>query len=144
MSQTNEAPLDVQVAALVEQLTAAGKPDGAELVERLHSKLEFTNYWYGTRHKRLWQWAHDELSQEQRERYFSIVANGTAGAHEPPTYAQQYNTMQYRMEQAEQQRDKLLTDLEMLVYMVKTNAPDLCGQVFLNAQATITKTRGQT
>lgn len=111
-AQRNEDPLDRRVMALVERLRKWPDLPGlnldkdlmheaADLLERVHSSLEFTRYWYITRHERLWQWAHAELNEQQRERYFSIVANGIADMNEPPTYAQQYNMMKHRMERAE-------------------------------------------
>lgn len=98
-----EGPLDLCVKALVERMKAAGQFEDAKLVTRLLGRLEHTQYWYATRHERLWHWAHAELSEQQRHRYFSIVANGTADVSEPPTYAQQFNRMQWRMEEAERQ-----------------------------------------
>ncbi len=96
-----DVPLDVRVSAIVERLRAANDVEAADLLDRVHSSLEHTRYWYGTRHERLWHWAHAELTEQQRQRFFSIVANGTASANEPPTYAQQFNMMKWRMEKAE-------------------------------------------
>lgn len=101
MALDDELEFDLQVAGLIARLESANDDTGAELVKRLHGRLEHTRYWYGTRHKRLWHWAHAELNEQQRNRFFSIVANGTAETNEPPTYAQQYNQMKWRMEKAE-------------------------------------------
>lgn len=96
-----DVPLDLRVSAIVERLRAANDVEAADLLDRVHSSLEHTRYWYSTRHERLWHWAHAELTAQQRERFFSIVANGTASVNEPPTYAQQFNMMKWRMERAE-------------------------------------------
>lgn len=96
-----ELQLDVQVVALIARLESASDHEGAKVVKRLHGRLEHTRYWYGTRHERLWHWAHAELDEQQRSRFFSIVANGTADTNEPPTFAQQFNQMKWRMEKAE-------------------------------------------
>lgn len=89
--------------ALVERLRLGGQEADAKLVKRLQERLEHTQYWYGTRHERLWHWAHEELTPELCHRFFSIVANGTVDGSEPPTYAQQFNMMKHRMEVAERQ-----------------------------------------
>lgn len=61
---------------------------------------------------RLWVWAHEELSEPLKTRYFNIVANGTADVMEQPTYAQQFNAMKYRAEASEAERDQLRAELE--------------------------------
>lgn len=99
----DEGRLDRRVMALVARLHAEGKHEDAKTVDQLMSSLEHTRYWYATRHERLWHWAKTELAEPQRTRYFSIVANGTADVNEPPTYAQQFNVMKWRMEEAERQ-----------------------------------------
>jgi hypothetical protein len=57
--------------------------------------------------QRLWQWAHEELSEPLKTRYFNIVANGVADVMEQPTYAQQFNVMKSRAIKAEAERDNL-------------------------------------
>lgn len=100
-AEVSISQLETQVVALISRLELASDHDGAQLVKRLHERLEHTRYWYSIRHERLWHWAHAELNDQQRSRYFSIVANGTADITEPPTYAQQFNMMKWRMERAE-------------------------------------------
>lgn len=56
-----------------------------EEVEKAQNALAFTEQWHGVRYERLWHWAHAELDEEQKRRYFNIVANGTAEHSEPPT-----------------------------------------------------------
>lgn len=56
-----------------------------EEIKKAQNALAFTEQWYGVRHERLWHWAHAELNEEQKRRYFNIVANGTAEHSEPPT-----------------------------------------------------------
>lgn len=106
---------DEAVAQCAQELADAGMPHAAEMLLELHSKLEHTDYWYGTRMARLFDWAHAELEEPLRLRYFSIVANGTADVMEPPAYAQQYNQMKWRLEQAlqEVQRLKALLPAEL-------------------------------
>ncbi|HIE5723312.1 TPA: hypothetical protein ACXN3I_005400 [Pseudomonas aeruginosa] len=72
-------------------------------VEKAQNALAFTEQWYGVRYERLWHWAHAELNEEQKRRYFNIVANGTAEHSEPPTYAQQLCRMKNRYECAEKE-----------------------------------------
>jgi hypothetical protein len=67
--------------------------------EEAERKLEHSDYWYGCRFERLREWA-KTLPEVECHRYFSIVANGTAETYEPPTYAQQYNVMQYERDEA--------------------------------------------
>ncbi len=74
-----------------------------EEVEKAQNALAFTEQWYGVRYERLWHWAHAELDEEQKRRYFNIVANGTAEHSEPPTYAQQLCRMKNRYECAEKE-----------------------------------------
>ncbi|ERV86745.1 hypothetical protein Q041_02502 [Pseudomonas aeruginosa BWHPSA028] len=83
--------LAAEAQALREEVAAAQK------------NLAFTEQWYAVRHERLWHWAHEELSEEQKRRYFNIVANGTAEHNEPPIYAQQLCRMKHRAESAEQE-----------------------------------------
>ncbi|WP_319061107.1 hypothetical protein [Pseudomonas aeruginosa] len=83
--------LAAEAQALREEVAAAQK------------NLAFTKQWYAVRHERLWHWAHEELSEEQKRRYFNIVANGTAEHNEPPIYAQQLCRMKHRAESAEQE-----------------------------------------
>jgi hypothetical protein len=93
--------LDVQVFEMIVRLRAANNDDAATLLDHVHTRLEHTQCWYGSVHERLWHWAHEELNDQQRERFFSIVANGTAAVNEPPSYAQQFNMMKWRMKRAE-------------------------------------------
>jgi hypothetical protein len=113
-TQTEAQQADAEVSGLVDRLTSTGDQDGAKLVRRLVDRHDNTRYWYGVRHKRLWHWAHDELTPELRDRYFSILANGTADVHEEPTYAQQYNQMQWRMKAAEAETASMRSELEAL------------------------------
>ncbi|HBP5289066.1 TPA: hypothetical protein L5682_002037 [Pseudomonas aeruginosa] len=83
--------LAAEAQALREEVAAAQK------------NLAFTEQWFAVRHERLWHWAHEELSEEQKRRYFNIVANGTAEHNEPPIYAQQICRMKHRAESAEQE-----------------------------------------
>lgn len=64
------------------------------------------------RWQRLWQWAHEELSEPLKTRYFCIVANGTADVMESPTYAQQFNQMKHRAESAEAEVARLSVALD--------------------------------
>ena len=76
----------------------------------LHDLQETHTYFLersAQRSQRLWQWAHEELSEPLKTRYFNIVANGTADWLEQPEYAQQYNALKYRTEKAEGDRATL-------------------------------------
>ncbi len=74
-----------------------------EEIKKAQNALAFTEQWYGVRHERLWHWAHAELNEEQKRRYFNIVANGTAEHSEPPTFAQQLCRAKHRYECAEKE-----------------------------------------
>ncbi|HHN0112333.1 TPA: hypothetical protein ACRMT7_006030 [Pseudomonas aeruginosa] len=74
-----------------------------EEVEKAQNALAFTEQWRGVRYERLWHWAHAELNEEQKRRYFNIVANGIAEHSEPPAYAQQLCRMKHRHECAEKE-----------------------------------------
>ncbi len=89
--EEHDAKLAAEAQALREEVAAAQK------------NLAFTEQWFAVRHERLWHWAHEELSEEQKRRYFNIVANGTAEHNEPPIYAQQICRMKHRAESAEQE-----------------------------------------
>lgn len=88
---TDYAKLEAETQALREE------------VEKAQNALAFTEQWHGVRYERLWHWAHAELDEEQKRRYFNIVANGTAEHSEPPTYAQQLCRMKHRYECAEKE-----------------------------------------
>mgnify|MGYP000898457087 CR=1 FL=1 len=77
------------------------------VIERLQARIEHSDYFHGVRFARLWHWAHEELDEAQKKRYFSIVANGTADQMESPNYAQQMNMLRHRAEQAEEELAKL-------------------------------------
>lgn len=74
-----------------------------EEIKKAQNALAFTEQWYEVRHERLWHWAHAELNEEQKRRYFNIVANGTAEHSEPPTFAQQLCRTKHRYECAEKE-----------------------------------------
>lgn len=66
---------------------------------------EFSAEWYAVRFERLGQLARERGIREM----FSIMANGTATAHEPPTYAQLLATTRHRVTKAESERDEALS-----------------------------------
>lgn len=101
--EEEEALFDEQIRALIARLKTDNDQEAAKLVERLRFRLEFNQSWFSTRLERLWHWAHQELSEEQKDRYFNIVANGTAEMNEPPTYAQELNIVKHRLEAAERE-----------------------------------------
>lgn len=78
----------------------------AEL-DRLKIAQEFFLERWAQRDRRLWSWAHEELSEELKSRYFNIVANGTADYKEQPIYAQQFNVMKHRAKKAEAEVERL-------------------------------------
>jgi len=83
-------------------------------LEDLQSVFDYTKERRAQISHRLWVWAHEELSEPLKTRYFNIVANGTADVMEQPTYAQQYNGMKHRAEAAENERDQLRAEVERL------------------------------
>lgn len=102
-----EAQFAQHTQEVIERLQASGDLVAAALIKRLVRRVEHTTSWYGSRFDRLWHWAHAELDEAQKTRYFNIVANGTASADEPPTFAQSYNILKYRLEAAEAKLAKL-------------------------------------
>ncbi|WP_336217332.1 hypothetical protein [Pseudomonas aeruginosa] len=98
---TDYAKLEAEAQALREE------------IKKAQNALAFTEQWYGVRHERLWHWAHAELNEEQKRRYFNIVANGTAEHSEPPTFAQQLCRMKHRAEVAEKEVAALRAKLAM-------------------------------
>lgn len=81
--------------------------------KRLIERMESSNYWYATRFERLWHWAHNEvkpLSEKVAKRYFDIVANGGT-MDEPPTYAQQMNTLRWERDSARRDLQKAEKEL---------------------------------
>lgn len=81
----------------------------AARIGELERKKAFTEQWYAERLVRLRKLADDNgLTTE----HCSIVANGTASATEPPTYAQQLNIAKHRANKAEQRADTLTRQLE--------------------------------
>lgn len=90
-----ESPLDAAQARIKELESQ---------LERARASHDHTRYWYGCRIERL-----TALAKEKgiwRE-VAAIIANGTADPMEPPTYAQQFNTMVHRMASAERWASKL-------------------------------------
>lgn len=83
------------------------KLDAESAIERLQARIEHSAYFNGVRFARLWHWAHEELTEELKSRFFNIVANGTADHMEQPTYAQQMNSLRHRAELAEEELAKM-------------------------------------
>jgi hypothetical protein len=77
-------------------------------------KIKWDESWYGTRFETLFHWAHRELNEEQKTQYFNIVANGSSSPLDPPTYAQQMNSLKWKVEAAEKERDMLKAEVERL------------------------------
>ncbi len=86
-----------------------------EEIKKAQNALAFTEQWYGVRHERLWHRAHAELNEEQKRRYFNIVANGTAEHSEPPTFAQQLCRTKHRYECAEKEVAALKHSQQVLI-----------------------------
>ncbi|MBH4103394.1 hypothetical protein I5M52_13815 [Pseudomonas aeruginosa] len=101
--EMTETPLGDYVRSEDYDALAAEAQALREEVEKAQNALAFTEQWHGVRYERLWHWAHAELDEEQKRRYFNIVANGTAEHSEPPTYAQQLCRMKHRYECAEKE-----------------------------------------
>lgn len=80
---------DPEVVALVESFRATGDRKAIELIALVYRRLERAQQWYGNRFDRLWHWAHAELNEQQKTRYFNIVANGSADWNEAPGYRRQ-------------------------------------------------------
>lgn len=83
-------------------------------ITRLEKRLAFTEQWNANRFETLFHWAHQELVEPQLTQYFNIVANGSSHPDHPPTYAQQFNRMKQRAEEAEKERDQLQAEVELL------------------------------
>ena len=87
-----------------------------EQLERALTDKENREYWYGCRWERIKDYAkangiwHDMAA---------IMANGTLDTHEPPTYAQKYNALQYKKVMAEKERDNSLKIILSLTQIVK-------------------------
>lgn len=64
----------------------------------VEDRVTFTDEWYANRFERLRVWANTSLTESLRHQYFNIVANGTAEAHEPPTYARLLNVKQHAID----------------------------------------------
>jgi hypothetical protein len=64
----------------------------------VEDRLTFTQEWYAARHERLSQLVRKEATPEFKQHWFSVIGNGTAEAHEPPTYAQLLNTKQHTID----------------------------------------------
>lgn len=92
-------------------------PQLAEALERVEDRLEHTQQWYAERCERLWHWAHED--KEHRSGYFAIMANGTETIHEPPTYAQQMNTLRHALERSEDTAQRQAA--EIVIGMRKNN-----------------------
>jgi DNA-directed RNA polymerase subunit F len=117
----------------------------AEQIAELQNTLSHRDYWYGCRSARLFDWAHEKLPDDLRHEYFSIVANGTIGLEEPPTYAQQFNRMKYRAEEA----DKTVADLveyakglrKALLHITSNTTPEGAGQrlLWIEAESALAK-----
>jgi len=95
--------------------------------KRLEGSVERTRAWYGVRLERLRDWA-DTLPEEEKTKYFNIVANGTSSPFEPPTYAQQLNITKFKKEAAKEKLNKL-ADISRSLCYIAYNIPDWAANV---------------
>lgn len=74
-----------------------------EANRRSESRVRFAQQWYATRWQHMDDWfrSPEMKGTEACRKWFSLVANGTATTGDPPTYAQQLNTIHHRAESAE-------------------------------------------
>lgn len=78
-------------AATLEQLATAKEEATAHAkrVEEATRSMEFHLDWYKTRFERLRKWVSEEVQPlSVRDRFFAIMANGTAAPHERPAYVE--------------------------------------------------------
>lgn len=83
----------------------------AERLEALRSKehLAAAEQWYAVRLQRLRQLAEEKGCLGE---YAGIVANGTGGPYEPPTYSQQLNLLRWRLGVTERRYAELRERME--------------------------------
>lgn len=75
-------------------------------VERLERTIGFSDEWYSTRLQRLRDMVEQDASH-LIDKFCNIVANGTGSSMEPPTYAQQMNSLKHKNARLAEQRDQL-------------------------------------
>ena len=109
----NQAEIDA-VTAFMGAATPAAVLELIAESKRLAKKLDHNDYYCATRFETIFHWAHRELSESQKNQYFSIVANGSSYPDDPPTYAQQMNSLKWKVEAAEKERDMLKAENERL------------------------------
>jgi hypothetical protein len=91
-------PIHELSKALLGDAPREEKPDKEDELQRLKDKHEYFCYANAVRYKALHEWVRQQPDEELRQRYFSIIANGTATPHDRPTYAQQFNTLIHKCE----------------------------------------------
>lgn len=74
-------------------------------ITELRASLNHARQWWGSRSKRLQDFARAELPEPLKDKFFSIVANGKADVHEEPTYERQLVMLEH-------ERDKLAEQLK--------------------------------
>lgn len=85
-------------------MTVDRAPDCEREVERLRKRVEHTEQWYAVRFERI----RDEAKAAGIwPRIACIMANGTAEATEPPTYAQQMNVLRHEVERLRAENSRL-------------------------------------
>jgi hypothetical protein len=82
------------------------------LLAKARGRIAFTQQWYAERFERLRGLCREAGVEDQ---FCNIVANGTASALEPPTYAQQLNRTLHRAEKAEARIKALEAGVRRLV-----------------------------
>jgi len=111
----NSSPLHEELDRLRARVTDLEKA----LDEAKRSK-EHTEYWYAVRIERI-----KDLAKEKGiwHEVAAILANGTVGVHEPPTYAQQLNAAIHRANTAEQGLEDALAEHDALVECINESLP---------------------
>lgn len=88
-------------------------------------RVQHSHQWYGVRLRRLRQMAEERGFLRE---FCSIVANGTADVHEPPSYEQQLNLQKFRADKAEAE----LATAVGLLFECREYLPDAQDSIYGN------------
>lgn len=98
-------------------------------------RLQSSQEWYAARWERLDQLVREEATEEFKKRWFSTMANGTPGMHDPPTFARLLSTRNHEIHQLMEQRQLTPVQLANAVDQLRGDDASLFARTYAELPA---------